>query len=148
MLAQKQIERAAQATEQASCTSHTNTAATNYAQAEDKTALPPRSIQTEQEILLLYEIVGTHGTASDLVKLLDSSVFSPVEQLKQGRKEPLMYTMGKLESDENWQTLYGVCRDCLSVTDDGGELTLQASDWDVWQSFIVAASQIRDSDAE
>ena len=96
----------------------------------------------------MYEVVGTHGSASDLSKLLDSSVFSPVEQLKQGRKEPLMYTIEKLKSDENWHSLYSVCRDCLSVSEDNGELTLQASDWDVWQSFIIAASQIQDSDAE
>ncbi|OAA76838.1 N-acetyltransferase B complex, non-catalytic subunit [Akanthomyces lecanii RCEF 1005] len=125
-----------------------NIAITHLLAANDKAALPPRSIQTEQEILLLYEVVGTHGSASDLSKLLDSSVFSPVEQLKQGRKEPLMYTIEKLESDENWQSLYSVCRDCLSVSEDNGELTLQASDWDVWQSFIIAASQIQDSDAE
>ncbi|KAM3564237.1 hypothetical protein MY1884_000859 [Beauveria asiatica] len=74
MLAQKQIERAAQATEQA-----------------------------KEEILLLYEIVGTHGTTADFAKLLDSASFSPVEQLKQGRKEPLVYAIKKLQKDENWK---------------------------------------------
>ncbi|KAM3511567.1 hypothetical protein MY11210_004785 [Beauveria gryllotalpidicola] len=110
MLAQKQIERAAQATEQ----------------AEDKKALPSRSIQTEEEILLLYEIVGTHGTTADFAKLLDSASFSPVEQLKQGRKEPLVYAIKKLQKDQNWQSLF------------------DASDWDVWRHFITAASRIQD----
>lgn len=132
MLAQKQIERAAQATEQ----------------AENKKALPPRSIQTEEEILLLYEIVGTHGTAADFGKLLDSAALNPVEQLKQGRKEALMYSIKKLQRDENWQSLYEVCRDCLSVSDDNGELTLQASDWEIWRLFITAASRIQHVNAQ
>ncbi|KAJ6784368.1 hypothetical protein PWT90_06692 [Aphanocladium album] len=135
MLAQKQIERAAQATEQAS-------------RAEDKKSLPARSIQTEQEILLLYEIVGAHGTAADFDKLLGSPVFSPIEQLKQGRKEPLMYAISKLQGDSNWQGLYNVCRDCLSVADEQDVPTLQASDWEVWRLFITAASHVQDTDAE
>ncbi|TQW12064.1 cytoskeleton organization protein [Cordyceps javanica] len=132
MLAQKQIERAAQATEQ----------------AEDGKALPPRSIQTEEEILLLYEIVGAHGTAADFDRLLQSSRFNPVEQLRQCRKDALFYTTKKLCKDENWQRLFDVCRDSLSVSDDKGELTLQASDWDIWRFFITAASRIQDSDAQ
>lgn len=96
----------------------------------------------------MYEIVGAHGSAADFGKLLDSSVFSPVEQLKQGRKEPLMYTIKKFQKDENWQGLYSVCWGCLSVSDDKGEPTLQASDWDVWRLFITAASRIQDSDVE
>ncbi|KAM3457842.1 hypothetical protein MY3296_000915 [Beauveria thailandica] len=115
MLAQKQIERAAQATEQA-----------------------------KEEILLLYEIVGTHGTMADFAKLLDSTSFSPVEQLKQGRKEPLVYAIKKLQKDENWKSLFEVCQTCLSVSDEQGVPTLQASDWDVWRHFITAAGRIQD----
>lgn len=132
MLAQKQIERAAQATEQ----------------AEDKKNLPPRSVQTEEEILLLYEIIGTHGTAAEFNKLLDSPIFSPVEQLKLGRKEPLLYATKKLQNNENWPALFKVCQDCLSVVGDQGEPTMQACDWDVWRLFITAASRIQDADTE
>ncbi|KAJ3496819.1 hypothetical protein NLG97_g2373 [Lecanicillium saksenae] len=135
MLAQKQIERAAQAAEQAG-------------RAEDKKSLPVRSIQTEQEMLLLYEIVGAHGTAAEFEKLLNSPIFNPVEQLKQGRKEPLMYAINKLNGDSNWQSLYTVCRDCLSVADEKDVPTLQASDWQVWRLFIIAASHIQDNDTE
>ncbi|KAM0669244.1 hypothetical protein ACQRIU_002806 [Beauveria bassiana] len=119
MLAQKQIERAAQATEQA-----------------------------KEEILLLYEIVGTHGTTADFAKLVDSTFFSPVEQLKQGRKEPLVYAIKRLQKDENWQSLFDICQACLSVSDDKGVPTLQASDWDVWRQFITAASRIQDGYAQ
>ncbi|KAM3433869.1 hypothetical protein MY4824_005733 [Beauveria thailandica] len=116
--------------------------------AEDKKALPSRAIQTEEEILLLYEIVGTHGTTADFAKLLDSASFSPVEQLKQGRKEPLVYAIKKLQKDENWKSLFDVCQTCLLVSDEQGVPTLQASDWDVWRHFITAAGRIQDCYAQ
>lgn len=110
--------------------------------------MPARSIQTEQEILLLYEVVGTHGTPADFDKLLGSPVFSAVEQLKKGRKELLMYAIKKQQRDKNWKSLYEICRDCLSVSDEKGTPTLQASDWEVWRVFIVAASRIQDVETE
>ncbi|OAA52213.1 N-acetyltransferase B complex, non-catalytic subunit [Beauveria brongniartii RCEF 3172] len=125
-----------------------NIAITHLLAAEDKKALSSRAIQTEEEILLLYEIVGTHGTTADFAKLLDSASFSPVEQLKQGRKEPLVYAIKKLQKDENWQSLFDVCQTCLSVSDEQGVPTLQASDWDVWRHFITAASRIQDRYAQ
>ncbi|KAM3545695.1 hypothetical protein ARSEF1564_001337, partial [Beauveria bassiana] len=125
-----------------------NIAITHLLAAEDKKALPSRSIQTEEEILLLYEIVGTHGTTADFTKLVDSAFFSPVEQLKHGRKEPLVYAIKKLQKDENWQSLFDICQACLSVSDDKGVPTLQASDWDVWRQFITAASRIQDCSAQ
>ncbi|KAM3522883.1 hypothetical protein NHJ13051_005408 [Beauveria bassiana] len=125
-----------------------NIAITHLLAAEDKKALPSRSIQTEEEILLLYEIVGTHGTTADFTKLVDSAFFSPVEQLKHGRKEPLVYAIKKLQRDENWQSLFDICQACLSVSDDKGVPTLQASDWDVWRQFITTASRIQDCSAQ
>ncbi|KAM3498651.1 hypothetical protein MY10362_008040, partial [Beauveria mimosiformis] len=93
-----------------------NIAITHLLAAEDKKALPSRAIQTEEEILLLYEIVGTHGTTADFAKLLDSASFSPVEQLKQGRKEPLVYAIKKLQKDENWQSLFDLLAEYKIVT--------------------------------
>lgn len=120
----------------------------NEFQAEDKSSLPPRSVQTEQEILLLYEVTAAHGSSQDFQKLLSSPIFSPLEQLKQGRKEPLIFAARKLHREESWPALFTVCRDCLAVENDNGEPTMQASDWETWRLFILAASHTQDTDTE
>lgn len=130
MLAQKQIERAAQSTEQA--------------QAENPTAsAPDRGIQTEEEILLLYDIVFTHGSAADLEKLIASPVFSPLAQFRQGRKELFRRVAAKHEKDGDWEAVFRLCHDCLSQTDESGQPGMLASDWVVWQQFITAAGHMR-----
>ncbi|OAA60880.1 N-acetyltransferase B complex, non-catalytic subunit [Cordyceps fumosorosea ARSEF 2679] len=125
-----------------------NIAITHLLAAENDSHPPPRSIQKAEEICLLYEVVGAHGTAADFAKLLDSAIFNPVAQLKQGHKEPFVYTAKKFHSEKNWQNLYIICRDCLSIPDDRGELTLQACDWDTWRLFVTAAGEIRNTDKQ
>lgn len=134
MLAQKQIERAAQLTEQA-----------HASQTAD--GMPPRGIQSEQEILLLYDIVETHGTADDWNKLIDSPVFSPLVQFRKGRKELFQRVAAKYTSSQKWTALCDLCYGVLSDVGDDGELTLTACDWLVWRHFLEAAAQIKSSDA-
>ncbi|KAM4054304.1 n-acetyltransferase B complex (NatB) non catalytic subunit [Hirsutella rhossiliensis] len=132
-LALKQIERAAQLTEEAR-----KTAAT-----DEPPTLPARGIQTEQEILLLYDIVDTHGTAADFDKLLASPVFSPVSQFRLGRKEPFLQALASYQRNGNWETVLDLCHDCLSDADEDDEPTLLASDWLVWRHFIDAATHLK-----
>lgn len=132
-LAQRQIERAAQLTEQA----HTS-----------QTEPQGRSIKTEEEVLLLYDIVETHGTAEDVKKLLDSPVFSPLVQFRMGRKELFQRVALRFLHQKEWKSLFNICKDCLSVTDESGEPTLLASDWSVWKQFIDAAAQLKASNTE
>ncbi|EQK99899.1 N-acetyltransferase B complex, non-catalytic subunit [Ophiocordyceps sinensis CO18] len=127
MLALKQIERAAQLTEEASC----------------PPTLPARGIQTEQEIMLLYDIVETHGTAAGFDELLASPVFSPVSQFRLGRKEPLLQAVARYQRQRNWETVFDLCNDCLSDADEDDEPTLLASDWLVWRHFIDAATHLK-----
>ncbi|KAG6269680.1 hypothetical protein E4U49_006266 [Claviceps purpurea] len=134
MLAQKQIERAAQLTEQA-----------HASQTAD--GMPSRGIQSEQEILLLYDIVETHGTADDWNKLIDSPVFSPLVQFRKGRKELFQRVAAKYTSSQKWTALCDLCYEVLSDVGEDGELTLTACDWLVWRHFLEAAAQIKSSDA-
>ncbi|PNY29927.1 Uncharacterized protein TCAP_00161 [Tolypocladium capitatum] len=132
-LAQKQMERAAQLTEQARTTA-----------AEDEPPqLPSRSVQSEEEILLLYDVVETHGTASDFEKLLASPVFSPVSQFRLGRKELFLRVAARHQLQGDWEGLFNLCNDCLSDADEDGEPTLLAADWLVWRHFIDAASHLK-----
>ncbi|KAL7932854.1 N-acetyltransferase B complex non catalytic subunit domain-containing protein [Trichoderma chlorosporum] len=136
-LAQKQIERAAQATEQAEASS-------NDASAKP----PPRRVKTEEETLLLYDIVETHGTPQDFLKLISSPVFSPTAQFRQGRKEVSLRAIAKLRRDGDWLAVFNLCRECLSDCDDDGQLTLLASDIAVWRHIIDAAAHIKDANPE
>ncbi|POR34924.1 Uncharacterized protein TPAR_04852 [Tolypocladium paradoxum] len=132
-LAQKQIERAAQLTEQARTTA-----------PEDEPPKPPaRGVQTEEEILLLYDVVETHGTAADIEKLLASPVFSPVSQFRLGRKELFLRIAAKHQRQGDWESLFDLCRDCLSDADEDDVPTLLAADWLVWRHFIDAASHLK-----
>ncbi|KAJ6445213.1 N-acetyltransferase B complex, non-catalytic subunit [Purpureocillium lavendulum] len=138
MLAQKQIERAAQLTEQARNTN-----------AEDAPPTPPaRSIRTEEEILLLYDVVEEHGSAADFAKLLASPVFSPVSQFRLGRKELFLRVVVKLRREGDWQSVFDFCHECLSDADENDEPTLLASDWSVWRHFIDAAAQLKSVNPE
>lgn len=111
--------------------------------AENSPKAPARGIQTEEEVLLLYEIVETHGTAEDLAKLLKSSVFSPVKQFNLGRKELFQRIVEKHRRDGEWEAMFNLCRDCLSEKDEDGQPILLASDIVIWRHFIFAASQLK-----
>ncbi|KAI9158028.1 Cytochrome c oxidase-assembly factor cox-23 [Paramyrothecium foliicola] len=136
-LAQRQIERAAQLAEQEQAGDN-----------KDAAKLSPRTVQTEEEILLLYEIVERHGSDSDFQKLLSSAVFSPQIQFRRGRKELFMRVAMRHKANSNWDALYSLCKDCLSETDENGQPHLLACDWAVWQLFIEAAQQTTNPDTE
>jgi hypothetical protein len=110
--------------------------------------LPARSIQTEEEILLLYDIVEKHGTPEDYQKLLSNPAFSPSVQFTKGRKEPFVRVTKKFQTDKNWESLFNLCKACLSTTDDKGQATMLASDWTVWRKFIDAASHLNEANPE
>ncbi|KAL7788594.1 N-acetyltransferase B complex non catalytic subunit domain-containing protein [Trichoderma ceciliae] len=136
-LAQKQIERAAQITEQAEAYSNETAAKSSS-----------RRVKTEEEILLLYDVVETHGTLQDFRKLASSPVFSPVAQFRQGRKEVFLRAVAKFSRDGDWVTVFNLCKDCLSDCDSDGQLTLLACDVAVWRHLITAASYVKETDPE
>ncbi|KAL7805034.1 N-acetyltransferase B complex non catalytic subunit domain-containing protein [Trichoderma aethiopicum] len=136
-LAQKQIERAAQVTEQVEAESNGASAKTS-----------PRRVKTEEETLLLYDIVETHGSPQDFQKLISSPVFSPAAQFRLGRKEVALRAVAKFRRDGDWRAVFDLCRECLSDCDSDGQLTLLASDIAVWRHLIDAAGHIKEVDPE
>ncbi|KAK0391568.1 hypothetical protein NLU13_1068 [Sarocladium strictum] len=128
MLAQKQIERAAQ-----SAQDNANDAATPAA----------RTVQSEEEILLLYEVVEKHGTSDDLSKLLASPLLGPVPQFLKGRKELLMRTLRRHQRNKEWRAIFDLCQQCLTGGDEKTEEpNYLAADWSILQQFIEAASHL------
>lgn len=47
-----------------------------------------------------------------------------------------------LERKGQWKTVYDLCKDCLSTTDENEKLSLLACDYAVWKKFLNAAGQI------
>ncbi|KAI7769520.1 hypothetical protein LZL87_011404 [Fusarium oxysporum] len=136
MLALKQIQRAAQLAEEAATTG-----------GED--AKPqPRSIQTEEEILLLYDVTEKHGSKDDLAKLVSSPVFSPLVQFRKGRKELMLRTISRYQQEQQFEAIFELCKDCLSIEDENGQPSLMAADWKVWRQFIEAAAEIKNTKPE
>ncbi|KAM0413590.1 hypothetical protein ACHAPT_013631 [Fusarium lateritium] len=131
MLALKQIQRAAQLSEQA-------------ANSEgDDVKRQPRSVRTEEEILLLYDIVEKHGSEEDFEKLVSSPVFCPLVQFRKGRKELFLRVISKHQRREDHEAIYQICKDCLSTEDENGHPNLLGADWKVWKHFIDAAAQVK-----
>ncbi|WXC49278.1 hypothetical protein QX201_008959 [Fusarium graminearum] len=130
MLALKQAQRAAQLAEQ-------------DAAAEGDAKPQPRSIQTEEEILLFYDVTEKHGSKDDFAKVISSPVFNPLTQFRKGRKELLLRTIARYEQQQEFEAIFQLCNDCLSIGDENGQPSLLAADWKVWRHFIDAAAQIK-----
>ncbi|KAK1985248.1 N-acetyltransferase B complex non catalytic subunit [Colletotrichum cereale] len=127
MLSLKQMQRAAQLTEQAGTEKHGEVA--------------DRAIKTEEEILLFYRILEAHGSEAEWDAALQGPTLNPVHQFKAGRKDLFLQTIDVLERKGKWKTVYDLCRKCLSDTDDKDQLSLLACDWAVWKKFLNAAGR-------
>ncbi|KAF5536013.1 hypothetical protein FNAPI_11898 [Fusarium napiforme] len=136
MLALKQIQRAAQLAEE------------NAATGGEDVEPQPRSVQTEEEILLLYDVTEKHGSKDDLAKLVSSPVFSPLVQFRKGRKELMLRTISRYQQEQQFGAIFELCRDCLSIEGENGQPSLMAVDWKVWRHFIEAAAEIKNTKPE
>jgi N-terminal acetyltransferase B complex non-catalytic subunit len=74
---------------------------------------------------------------------MSSKLFSPLKQFQNGRKELFMRVIAKYRKDENWQSIFQLCKECLVDQDESGSPNFLASDWSVWEVFILAAEHIK-----
>lgn len=107
-----------------------------------------RTIKTEEEILLLYRILESHGSDAEWEAALDHPHFGPVQQLRLGRKDLFLRALRVSKQREDWSTVYRLCKDCLTASDDGPGVRLLACDWNVWQDFLAAAGQLKQARPE
>jgi hypothetical protein len=113
----------------------------------EATKTAARTVQSEEEILLLYDVVEKHGTSDDLSRLLGSKSFGPVPQFRKGRKELLMRTLDRHRQSHDWRAVFDLCKQCLMGDDsESAEPNCLAADWSVWQDFIEAASHLESVD--
>ena len=105
-------------------------------------------MQTEEEIILLYEVIMTHGSDADFKKLTNSAIFSPSIQFSGGSKEILLRAISKSKRDGNWKATFEICESSLSLTDQTGRPSLLACDLAIWKDFITAASHLKSANLE
>ncbi|KAM0323722.1 hypothetical protein ACHAQA_008659 [Verticillium albo-atrum] len=108
-----------------------------------------RSIKNEEEILLFYRILESHGSDTEWKAALEHPRFGPVQQLRLGRKDLFLGALSVSKQRKDWATVYQLCKDCLTVSDDGpSQINLLACDWNVWQDFLAAAGSLKEARPE
>lgn len=67
-------------------------------------------------------------------------------QFRLGRKELFLRAIANYKRQKNWKVVYQLCKEGLSENDDEGRPNMLASDYGVWEEFIMAASRTASSD--
>ena len=103
-------------------------------------------MQKEEEVLLLYDIVGTLGTQDSLDQLTSSPTFGPLTLFRNGQKELLLRVINMHSRRGRWADVFQLCREALSEKLGDGSMNLLGSDYSMWEMFINAASHIMSVD--
>ncbi|KAK0625433.1 N-acetyltransferase B complex non catalytic subunit-domain-containing protein [Bombardia bombarda] len=130
MLVLKQLERAADITE-------------NSAKLE----LTDRGLITEEEICLYYRVLLTHGTKEEFLTRIQSSRLGPLHQLKQGRKLLFWETLTALENWGEWDRIFDLCHQALSLGLEDETPSFFTCDLRAWKAFALAASKAKNEEA-
>jgi hypothetical protein len=109
---------------------------------------PTRGIKSEEEILLLFEMLEAKADIATWKRFLDNPLLSPLKLFKQGQKELFLRTLSVFARFGEWSSLYSLVKDCLNHRDGSGRQSLLASDWVVWKTFIDAASHEQETQIE
>lgn len=107
-----------------------------------------RSVRGEEEILLFFRILETHGSPEDWQAALDDPRLGPVRQFRLGRKDLLLRALEVCTRREEWQRVYRMCKECLVGDEGARQINLLACDWSIWQHFLNAASHLRATQSE
>jgi len=113
--------------------------------------LPVRGIQSEEEILLLFDMLASRDDPTELKQALKGPLLNPIKELRLGRKEVLLRTLDFLKEKEEWETLYTIAKDALSEKEERDYQVLPsllACDWRIWQHFMEAATHVMLSDIQ
>lgn len=108
---------------------------------------PPRGLQSEEEILLLFDMLESKGDIATWKTALDSPLLDPRRLFQAGQKDLFLRTVSVFARFGEWQAVYTLVKDCLSWK-DGDQLSLLASDWSVWERWVEAAAHVQDSNTK
>jgi hypothetical protein len=88
----------------------------------------------------------SHGTKDEFVSRLKSPKLGAISQLKGGHKLLFCEALTSLETWGEWDLIYNLCREALSLGIDGTTTPFFVCDLQIWRKFAAAASKATDSD--
>ncbi|EAQ83122.1 hypothetical protein CHGG_10940 [Chaetomium globosum CBS 148.51] len=106
-----------------------------------------RGLLTEEEVCLYYRVMHNHGTKEEYVSRLKSPKLGAISQLKEGRKVLFCEGLDALETWGEWDLIYNLCREALTLGLDGGTSPFFVCDLQTWRKFVSAASKVADSES-
>ncbi|KAK3984114.1 N-acetyltransferase B complex non catalytic subunit-domain-containing protein [Cladorrhinum sp. PSN332] len=130
MLVVRQLEKAADLTE-----------------SSEKLEKTDRGLLTEEEVCLYYRVLLSHGTKEEFLARLQSPKLGAIAQLKQSRKLLLCEALDALEKWGEWDQIYNLCREALTLGLEGVTTPFFVCDLRIWKKFASAASKATDVDA-
>ncbi|KAL1895924.1 hypothetical protein Sste5346_005023 [Sporothrix stenoceras] len=135
MLAQKQLEKAAEPAEAAETTAKITDNTTNISETD-------RSLHTEEEFLLYLRVLAEHGTADNYAqRALHKTAGAAAQLAAAGRKQLFYEVLERLETLKRWDSVFDLCREALSLTTSVDQPSTLACDVRIWNSFVTAAQK-------
>ena len=91
-------------------------------------------------------MLHSHGTKEEFISRLKSPKLGAITQLKEGRKLLLCEGLTAVETWGEWDLIYNLCREALTLGLEGGTPPFFVCDLQIWKKFASAASKVSDSD--
>ncbi|KFY55521.1 hypothetical protein V496_06983 [Pseudogymnoascus sp. VKM F-4515 (FW-2607)] len=114
--------------------------------AAGKSALPVRSLQTPQELLLFHRILDANHQTPDRLKAYKDPYIGVSSKIAKGEWVFKRDHVLLLEDEGEWQELVDVCDELLEgaqSTTTGKMVDARGADWRVWTAFINAAIELQ-----
>lgn len=77
---------------------------------------------------------------------MQSPKLGALNQLKQGHKLLFCEALASLETWGEWDLIYNLCREGLTLGIEGSTTPFFVCDLQIWRKFAAAASKVTDSD--
>ncbi|KAK4213132.1 N-acetyltransferase B complex non catalytic subunit-domain-containing protein [Rhypophila decipiens] len=130
LLALKQLERAADITENS-----------------PKVEPTDRGLLTEEEFYLYFRVLRTLGFKEDYLNRLESPKLGALSQLKADRKVLFWESLDVLESWGEWDRIFDLCKQALSLGLDGETPEFYVCDLRIWKKLVAAASKVANEES-
>ncbi|CAK7269034.1 hypothetical protein SEPCBS57363_003399 [Sporothrix epigloea] len=131
MLAQKQLEKAAKATEENGLVM----SSTEKPDAND------RNLHNEEEFLVYLRVLAAHGTRANYAqRALHPKAGAAVQFAMAGRKQMLDDVLAQLQTNRQWDAVFALCESALSSVAP----SVLACDVRLWKLFVMAAQHRND----
>jgi len=95
----------------------------------------------EEEICLYYRVLLAHGNKDDFMKRVKCPGLGAMAVLEKGHKLLFWECLDALESWDEWDLIFDLCRQALTLGVKGVTSPFFVCDLQVWKRFIAAASR-------